>query len=169
MKTPAAWWRSAKRRQPGVYAYRTRQHLFPMRTEWGYVGKSKHLPSRDRDHRGTGAWGHKAKDWMDLTVYRKTIRLPWWLGWDWILLPLETLVILILRPRYNWAKNPRPGKVGPREQAQQRFRRDALAATGEVPMALRVGVELVRIRHILVRAGGLALILVGLFGWAVTR
>jgi hypothetical protein len=110
------WTRKVRRRRPGIYAYRTRRHLRPG-TEWGYVGKSNRLDLRDGQHADKG--------WRDLMVRRYIlIKLPWWLGWDWVLLPLETLVILLLLPRYNWQKNPRIGKVGPRGQKIQRLERE---------------------------------------------
>jgi len=105
-----SWLARVKRRRPGVYAYRTRRHYAPLRKEWGYVGKSRDLVMRDRCH--AGACGrHKTcvqKPWYDLVAYRITIQLPWWLGWDWLTLSLETGLIWLLRPRYNIAKNPWP-------------------------------------------------------------
>lgn len=114
-----------KRRRSGVYWYRTRRHTNPTRIEQGYVGKSRDLPKRRLCHEGKCSHkNHRAKDWMDLVSSYHSIRLPWWLGWDWITLSLETLVILLTRPRYNWQKNPYPGKVGPIGQTAQRRERD---------------------------------------------
>jgi hypothetical protein len=162
VRTPAAWWRSCKRRQPGIYAYRTRRHLRPA-TEWGYVGKSRHLPSRHLDHLGQGRYGHAAKPWADLIVARYTITLPWWLGLDWLTLSLETLAILALRPRYNWAKNPRRSKVGPRDQVQQAWERE------HAPAGYRAKVELARYGILAVRASGVLIILIGVGGYLWTR
>ena len=162
MRTPAAWLRSCKRRKPGIYAYRTRKHLRPG-TEWGYVGKSRHLPSRDADHHGRGRYGQEAKPWIDLVLYRRTVELPWWLGWDWLTLSLETLAILALRPRYNWAKNPWPGKVGPREQVRQRWQRD------NTPAVLRARIERERITSLVVRVVGVAIIVTGVGGYLWAR
>jgi hypothetical protein len=161
MRTPAAWWRSVKRRKPGIYAYRTRKHLRPG-TEWGYVGKSRHLPSRDADHHGRGRYGHAAKPWIDLKVRRYALELPWWLGWDWLTLSLETLAILVLRPRYNWAKNPRRSKVGPRQQIQQRWVRDT------VPTAVRAHVERQHVTGRALQVVGILIIIIGVGGmlWA---
>lgn len=166
MRTPAQWLRRMKRRRPGVYAYRTDRHLAPGR-EWGYVGKARNLATRALCHQGRchHVTGCDAKPWLDLRPRRYTVvALPWWLGFDFITLPLETLVILALRPRYNWQKNPRSGKVGPRTQALQRAERD-LARLQELPAAA------VRRSHLdmLVRVAGVLLVVVGLAGWLVTR
>lgn len=157
MRTPAAWWRSVRRRKPGVYCYITRRHRGGGR-EIGYVGKSRHLPSRDRDHRGVGRYGHAEKPWVDLIVRRRMLMLPWWLGWDWITLFLETLAIWVLRPRYNTQKNPRLSKVGPRMQAVQRMQRD----NNPVQMQVHWRVHYVPML-------GLLVILVGIGGWLWTR
>jgi hypothetical protein len=162
VRTPAAWWRSCKRRQPGIYAYRTRRHLRPA-TEWGYVGKSRHLPSRHLDHLGQGRYGHAAKPWADLIVARYTLTLPWWLGWDWLTLSLETLAILVLRPRYNWAKNPRLSKVGPVHQARQRETRDRNLD------GCRAAIEAARLGTLVIRWAGALTILIGLGGYLWTR
>lgn len=160
MKTPAAWWRSCKRRTPGWYLFRTRRHQ-RAGTEWGYVGKSRHLAARRRDHEGTGAWGHQAKPWIDLVVYYKAIRLPWWLGWNWALGPIEALIIFSLRPRYNSQLNPRPSKVGPRKQLEQRQYRDTYG-NGQGTL-LRLTVDYV------IRAGAIVMIVGGIAGWLVTK
>lgn len=151
-----SWLARVKRRRPGIYAYRTFRHMAPG-TEWGYVGKSRDLVSRGRDHAGTGRWGHAAKDWHDLVVRRYTLRLPWWLGWDWITLSLETLAILLLRPRYNWQKNPYAKKAGPREQKLQRRARELYPKTQQTwqqMTAAYAGVRLLGIIIILVGIGG---------------
>jgi hypothetical protein len=181
MRTPAQWLRRMKRRRPGVYAYRTDRHLAAGR-EWGYVGKARHLPSREQDHQGLGRWthpgqpcpnaprpcSHGTKGWMDLRPRRYALELPWWLGFDFITLSLETLVILALRPRYNWQKNPRKDKVGPRTQALQRAERDALRLPGGA------GTEAWSTRGTspalwAYRVISVAVILTGLIGFWVTR
>jgi hypothetical protein len=168
MRTPAQWLQRMKRRKPGVYAYRTDRNLRPGR-EWGYVGKARDLDVRDRCHNGRchHATGCAPKPWLDLRPKRYSIELPWWLGFDFITLSLETLVILVLRPRYNWQKNPRAGKVGPRTQAVQRAERDALRALGEghTETWSAPGVAVGRALQVL----GAAVVLVGLVGWLVTR
>ena len=108
---------NARRRHPGVYIFRTRKHL-GWGTEWGYAGKSNHLALRKLQHAD--------KPWSDLVVYYKAFELPWWLGWQWVTLSLETLLILVTRPRYNWQKNPRRSKVGPVSQKLQRAARDGM-------------------------------------------
>lgn len=123
----SSWTRKLKRREAGVYAYRTDRHMAPGR-EWGYVGESLWLAERDRQHRGYSTrYLVTAKAWMDLTPRRYIlVRLPWWLAFSWVTRTLETLAILALRPRYNWKKNPRAGKVGPRGQQAQLMERKAI-------------------------------------------
>jgi hypothetical protein len=146
--------RKARRRHPGVYVYLTRRHL-GRGVEVGYVGKSNFLELRKVQH--------ESKPWADLVVGYHALRLPWWLGWQWVTLSLETLVILVLRPRYNWQKNPRRSKTGPRVQALQRAARDELrAAAGpgwvvEFGSGSRFG--------FLVPALAVAMIVVGGIGW----
>ena len=152
----------ARRRSPGVYWYRTRRHL-RRGTEWGYVGKSNHLARRADCHEGR-CTRHPAcaggKPWSDLIVRRGQLELPWWLGWQWVTLSLETCVIFVLRPRYNWQKNPRHSKVPPRIQQLQREGRDS-----------RGGYEVAYSGPRLhwVHALGIIMILTGLTGWWLTR
>jgi hypothetical protein len=150
MRTPAQWLRRMKRRRPGVYAYRTDRHLAAGR-EWGYVGKARHLPSREQDHQGLGRWthpgqpcpnaprpcSHGTKGWMDL------------------------------RPR-RYALELRKDKVGPRTQALQRAERDALRLPGGA------GTEAWSTRGTspalwAYRVISVAVILTGLIGFWVTR
>jgi hypothetical protein len=163
MRTPAAYLRSLKRRRPGVYAYRTRRHLAPARTEWGYVGKARNLATRDKCHHGTCHHHCEIKPWVDLEVSRYTIPLPWWLGFDWITLSLETLVILVLLPRYNWQKNPRKDKVGPRGQRAQRAERDLQ------PASYKAKIQAQRLGLIVMRAVGIIVIFVGIGGYLWNR
>lgn len=149
------WWRKVRSRKPGIYAYVTQEHLRPWRKEIGYVGKSNRLDLRDGQH--------KDKRWYDLVVRRYTLRLPWWLGWDWVLLPLETIAIVLLLPRYNWQKNPRPGKVGPRDQELQRQQRDM------APASYHRRVQLSRLLDYVYRTAGVLIILAGLTGWYVSK
>lgn len=164
MRTPAKWLRAMKRRRPGCYWYRTMRHANPMRTEIGYVGKSRHLPRRDQCHHGLCSHkGCEPKPWIDLVVSRGTIQLPWWLGWDWITLSLETLLIWLMAPRYNWQKNPWPHKVGPAGQKAQRYARDRMG-TG-----YRARVQVARVGHLVLRAAGVIVILTGIGGYLWTR
>lgn len=106
-------------------------------TEWGYAGKSNHLALRRACHEGR-CTRHAAcapgKPWADLIVSYRALRLPWWLGWQWVTLSIETILITILRPRYNWQKNPRRNKVPQRVQVMQRAARDRARLHGrEVP------------------------------------
>jgi hypothetical protein len=164
MRTPAQLVRRWKRRKPGVYLYRTWRHLQPTRSEWGYGGKARDLDVRKKCHLGT--CHHKGcteKGWADLIIRRYTLQLPWWLGFDWITLSLETLLISVFRPRYNWQKNPRRSKVGPREQLVQRREREMR------PASYTTKVRVARIGYIFTRVLGLALVLTGAIGWWVTR
>lgn len=118
-------WKRWRRRRPGIYAYRGRRHLTGGR-EWLYVGQSKHEYLRHLDHAGQGNYGKEEKPWFDLVDRRMVLRLPWWLGFTWILLAIEAVAIRALRPRYNLAGNPRRSKVGPRLAADQRAQRDSI-------------------------------------------
>lgn len=119
---------------------------------------------RDRCHAGT--CGRHAscveKPWWDLKVRRYTIQLPWWLGWDWITLSLETFLIFLLRPRYNIAKNPWP-HVKKAAQMSQRWQRDNL------PTEYRVMVGLSRWIDWTYRVLGIAAIAIGIGGYLWTR
>ncbi len=148
MRTLRHWWRMVRARKPGIYAYRTRKHRNPFRSEWGYVGRSNRLDLRDGQH--------AAKPWYDLVKKRYTLPLPWWLGWRWVLAPLETLLILLLLPRYNWQKNPRPGKVGPTQQRLQRQQREGYGGPF-APYAARLSVWVWR-------AAGVACLVAGIGG-----
>lgn len=154
----------ARRRRPGLYWYRTRRHL-RRGTEWGYAGMSTNLAYRADCHEGrcTRHEGCKGgKPWSDLIVRKRALRLPWWLGWKWFLLSIETVLIAILRPRYNTQKNPRSSKVPPRIQVMQRAARDQARLAGVDPYAARFQLHPV---HIL----SFALIVTGLTGWWLTR
>lgn len=158
--------RKARRRHPGVYWYRTRRHNRPG-TEWGYAGKSNHLARRADCHEGR-CTRHPAcaggKPWSDLIVYRGQIRLPWWLGWQWVTLSLETVVIFALRPRYNWQKNPRRSKVPPGIQLLQRAARDKARTCGADPRVVPADLGARFIPFL-----GVSLIVIGLAGWWLTR
>jgi hypothetical protein len=149
------WARKVRRRKPGIYCYVTQKHLRPWSKEIGYIGKSNRLDLRDGQH--------ATKGWWDLKVRRYCLKLPWWLGWDWVLLPLETLAIVLLLPRYNWQKNPRPGKVGPRDQALQRQQRDL------APAGYRPRVQVSRMLDRVYQVAGVLVILTGLTGWYVSK
>lgn len=175
-----------RRRRPGVYAWRTDQHYDRTRREWGYVGESVNVAMRDRCHLGTcrhrpqvtrsamadgstatvmSGGGCAAKPWTDLRPVRHTIiPLPWWLGWKWILRPLETLTIVALAPRYNQAKNRwNPRRVSLSRQAAERHERNCESST------YRTKVAGMRFLRRTVQALGCALILTGLVGAAVTH
>lgn len=130
---PAGWWRKVRRRRGGVYAWRTDRHGVPWLREWGYAGESVSFAGRRLDHLGRGRYGQPAKDWSDLNPKQyRVIPLPWWLCWKWVLRPLETLVILLLRPRYNVAKNRwNRRRIPPYLARRQRQQRDAARRAGD--------------------------------------
>jgi hypothetical protein len=167
MRTPAAWLRRMKRRKPGVYVYRTWRHDRPTRSEWGYAGKSRNLDTRKLCHQGIchHASCRKAgsKPWLDLEIFRWTLQLPWWLGFDFITLTLEAILIVVLRPRYNWKGNPRRDKVGPIGQKIQRAQRDARppAVHTRIVRDRAVGLGMVLL--------GVAVTTAGMTGWLWTR
>lgn len=155
-----------KRRRPGVYAWRTDRHSNPGRREWAYVGESVHVGLRDRCHLGTCR--HRTcqnKPWTDLRPVRYTIiPLPWWMGWKWVLRPLETLVILALAPRYNVNKNRwNPRRIHPVRAAAQRRDRDLW------PGRRRARVAAERLMTVFIRATGVMLIVAGIVGTVVTK
>lgn len=119
------WYRKVRRRRGGIYAYRTRKPRGRGR-HWGYVGETVSFYFRDKDHMGLGNHGRLGQPWSDLDPVRYSIiKLPWWLCWKWVLLPLETLVMLCLWPVYNDAKNHWNPRRIPRQGARRmRMRRD---------------------------------------------
>jgi hypothetical protein len=152
----------ARCRKPGVYAYRTRRHL-RRGTQWGYAGYSTNLPMRYRCHAGTCAHSNcHEKPWYDLKTAYFELRLPWWLGWKWFLLSIETLLILALRPRYNSQKNPRRSKARSRQQQVERSIRNLRAATG----GARIGASPL---DIIIRTAAGLFILAGPVGYLLTR
>jgi hypothetical protein len=159
------WWRKCKRRDGGVYLWRTRKHAKPWRRENGYVGESVSFKARKDDHLGKGRYGHVAKDWTDLDpVMHRVIPLPWWLCWKWVLRPLETLVIVLTWPRYNDAKNRwNPRRVPLSVQKRQRAARDAAG------LAYRARVQVARGGRIVVQVLGVCCILAGVVGVVVSR
>lgn len=165
MRTPAAWLRSVKRRKPGVYIYRTRRHHAPWRTEWGYAGKSLNLDIRDQCHGGTCGrhQGCIEKPWWDLKVSRFTLRLPWYLGWDWVILSVETALVAATRPRYNWQKNPSRHKIPPSMQRMQRQARDAM------PTTYRARLYLSRFISFAISTVAVGMVAAGIGGYLWTR
>lgn len=99
------WYRKIRRRRGGVYLWRVDHHINRARRVTGYVGETTSYYFREQDQLGHGRAGGEAS-WSDLNPKRyKVIPLPWWLCWKWVLLPLETLVILATWPVYNDSKN----------------------------------------------------------------
>jgi len=148
----------------GIYLYRTRRHMRPG-TEWGYAGKSRNMRLRDQCHRGEctrhpGCAG--GKPWSDLVIRRHTLELPWWLGFDWITLSLETALILVTRPRYNIQKNPRWNKVPKGLQLAQRRARELCPSKQESWQDWSF-------TYAMVKWAGAAMIVAGLAGTWFTR
>lgn len=113
-----------RRRRPGIYLARTRVHG-GRRYENGYVGMSNHLDRRQAEHEGRGRYGAPAKPWIDLEPRWFRLPLPWWMGFSWVLLPIEYVAIKVLLPRYNVTHNlTNPRRVTPYEQKRQRLERD---------------------------------------------
>lgn len=169
------WSRKVRRRRGGVYLVRCDHHLNRARRVNGYVGETVSHRLRQRQHLGISRYGVDgqvvkgftrvpAQPWADLNPVWHKITLPWWLCWKWVLRPLETLVILALWPVYNDAKNHwNPRRIPKGIAKAQRATRDA----GGVGYSARAAVS--HMGRILVRAAGLAVILTGLVGYAVTR
>ena len=156
------WIKRAKRRKAGIYLARTRKHLAPMRRENGYVGRSNNVPIRQRQHL-LGERGQKPKPWADLDPRWSVLRLPWWLSWKWIQVPLEALAIWVLAPRYNHTMNlHNPRRVALSVQARQRAERDAMpAGYHRKVFAARMG------RYALLAAGWAVIFLgVGMTVWS---
>ena len=153
----------ARRRKPGLYAYRTRRHM-RRGTEWGYAGMSTNLPLRYHCHQGTCA--HVTcteKPWYDLKAAYFELRLPWWLGWKWFLLSIETVMIVTLRPRYNVQKNPRRSKVSRNAQVIQRAMRNRFSLSGQAPRLRLSPLDL------FIRTTAVLLIIGGPLGYLLTR
>jgi hypothetical protein len=118
----------AKRRRAGIYLARTRRHR-GRRRENGYVGRSNNVPIRIKQHLGMDS-RHVAKPWADLDPRWFVLRLPWWLSWKWVQVPLEALGIWLLLPRYNHQLNQgNPRRVPLSVQARKRAARDGVRIT----------------------------------------
>jgi len=172
------WIKKCKRRRGGIYGYRTRRHDNAFRREWGYVGRTVNFYFRNKQHLGHGT--HYAPEggrrlavpvkaagqpWSDLDpIMVKIIKLPWWLCWKWVQEPLETLVIWLLWPRYNDAKNHWNPRRIPKDLAKrQRMARD------NGTLIQRTRVTVVSWTRRLTMSAGAALVVIGLAGWMMTR
>ena len=172
------WVRKVKRRKGGVYLWRVRHHRNPMRRVNGYVGETVSFHFRSKQHLGTSHYattgGRRtavavkvpAQPWSDLDpVLKKVISLPWWLCWKWVLRPLETLVMLCTWPVYNDAKN----HWNPRRVPKGVARAERAARDAGYTWAGQVRVTAGRAARIALQLAGGALVLVGTYGWVVTR
>lgn len=154
--------RKWKHRKPGIYLVRTDRHLRPGR-ENGYVGRSVNWEIRRKQHLGQDA-RHAPKPWTDLRPRWIVLRMPWWLGWKWVLAPLELLAILVLLPRYNDALNHgNPRRVTLSRAAAQRLARDV----GD-PWLARKRLAVTWGMYAL-RGVGVACVLAGFAGYLLTR
>lgn len=168
-----SWLGKYRRRKGGVYVWRTRKHAHPFAREWGYVGETTSFKRREQDHKGRNAYQRgdgvvvptTEKPWMDLDakMYR-VIPLPWWLCWKWVLGPLETLVMLLLWPRYNHKKNLwNPRRISISRQYAQRAARDAAGTAYQWRIRAAVWTRYA------VQAMGVVLIVAGLAGAWINR
>jgi hypothetical protein len=177
------WYRKVRRRRGGIYVWRVDHHLNRTRRVTGYVGLTNSFYLRSRQHmgvsrfdpitgqvvksRGPGLATVKvpAQPWSDLRpAMYKVIKLPWWLCWHWIMRPLETLVILATWPVYNDAKNHwNPRRVPKGLAKAQRATRDR----GDLTYRVKVAGQ--HAGRWILQAAGVAVILAGVVGYAVTR
>lgn len=159
------WIKKCRRRRGGVYLWRVDHHRNRARRVNGYVGETVSYYFRGKDQMGQGRKGQEAP-WSDLNPKRyQVIPLPWWLCWKWVLRPLETLVILCTWPVYNDAKN----RWNPR-----RIPKDLAAAQREAReygrgVAYTTRVTLAHGARIALQVAGAATVLIGTYGWIVTR
>ena len=102
---------SARWRMPGaVYAYRTRKPgalwgLPLLGRHWGYVGQTRNLKARHREHmEGGGRYQCIPKEWADLEPRRYVLfrmeHCP-----QWLLDLVEVVAIRLLAPVYNVQHN----------------------------------------------------------------
>jgi hypothetical protein len=118
----------------GVYVYRTRKPGAPfglpiIGRHFAYVGQSKRLDIRHRQHSGKPLpWDRYAstgQPWSDLNPVCYRLRLP---PWRWLLLLVEALLIGLLWPVYNIKLNKHnPRRITAYRAIQMRATRDALA------------------------------------------
>jgi hypothetical protein len=88
---------------------------------------SNDMDRRQLEHEGRGRYGAPAKPWIDLDPRWFRLRLPWWMGFAWVLLPIEYVAIKLLLPRYNVQHNrANPRRVPLAEQRRQRAERDRM-------------------------------------------
>lgn len=105
----------------GVYVYRARKPAARLRIpllsyHFAYVGETTSFWHRHRQHTAE-------RPWADLEP-RVVVRIPL-PPWKWLLLSVETLVILLVWPAYNVKKNRwNPRRVPLAVQHRQRMRRD---------------------------------------------
>jgi hypothetical protein len=113
----------------GVYIIRCRKPGARLRIpllswHFAYVGETTSFYHRMQQHfYGLGQFGSKAKDWSDLEPYVwARVPLP---RWKWLLRSVETLVILLVWPVYNVAKNRwNPRRIKPIDARRQRIQRN---------------------------------------------
>jgi hypothetical protein len=168
-----------RRRKGGVYLVRMDHHRNRARRVNGYVGETVSFHFRKRQHLGSShfpvAGGKRtavatktaSQPWSDLNPVWHHLALPWWLCWKWVLRPLETLVIWCTWPIYNDAKNRwNPRRISKGLAAVQRRERDNLAANS---MWYQTEIGLAHGARIAVQVAGAIVIMIGIYGWVVTR
>jgi len=170
------WIKKCKRRKGGVYRVKVDHHLNRARRVNGYVGESVSFHFRKRQHLGSSnydpAGGRRmaapvkipSQPWSDLNPVWTEYRFPWWLCWKWVLRPAESVVILLTWPVYNDAKNHWNPRRIPKDVAKaQRAARDAGG------YAYQAKVAAFHVGRVAFQVAGAALVLVGSYGWIVTR
>ena len=164
-----------KRRKGGVYLVRMDHHRNRARRVNGYVGETVSFHFRKRQHLGSSHYAADGKrtavatktagqPWSDLNPVWHHLALPWWLCWKWVLRPLETLVIWFTWPIYNDSKNRWNPRRIPKGLARQM--REARDAGG---LGYRAGISLAHGARIAVQVAGAIVIMIGIYGWVVTR
>jgi hypothetical protein len=177
------WIKKCKRRKGGVYLVKVDHHLNRSRRVNGYVGRTVSFHFRKRQHLGhsrfdpatgvvvKGKAPHgpamvkvPSQPWSDLNPVWREFRFPWWLCWKWVLDPAETLLILLTWPVYNDAKNHwNPRRITKGLAKAQRATRDSGG------MIYRGQVGLAHVGRVALQVAGGLVILVGTYGWMVTR
>lgn len=119
----------------GIYVIRTRKPsavlgLPLLGRHTGYVGLTNSFVRRKKQHlEGDTRYAVSAKDWADLAPrFYAVIPLP---DWRWLLELVESIMIAVLCPVYNVAKQPpwNLRRITPKKAKAQRFARDQFGMT----------------------------------------
>lgn len=122
---------SKKYNGAGVYVFRTRRpglfgHVPILGRHFAYVGESRHVRSRWSQHViGSVRYNMLPKPWTDLKPSWYFIPIPF--APKWLLLSIETALIALLWPVYNYQKNLwNPRRIPLRSAQRQRGSRDVV-------------------------------------------